>query len=106
MTPEGKVKKSVKNILTLYPNLYIFWPVQSGFGSRTLDALGCHHGCFFAIETKKPGAKLTPLQEKHRDDMRRAGGVVFEIIGDAGLEELARWLKGIDDADRRNFSKA
>ena len=106
MTPEGKVKAKVKKILTQYPDLYIFWPVQSGLGSRTLDALGCHHGRFFSIETKREGKKLTPLQELHRDQMRAAGGVVFEIIGDAGLEELARWLKDIDDAHKRGDQRA
>jgi hypothetical protein len=106
MTPEGKVKEKVKKLLTLYPNLYRFMPVQAGFGTPSLDILGCHWGRFFAVETKRSGKALTPMQEKTRDQMRAAGGMVFEVIGDDGLEELAHWLKEIDDAARGSFTQA
>ena len=43
MTPEGKVKVKVKNLLNAY-GAYHFWPVQTGMGARTLDCLGCHNG--------------------------------------------------------------
>lgn len=97
MTPEGKVKAKIKKELTRYTELYYYMPVPGGFGKTTLDYLGCHHGRFFAIEAKAPGKKLTQMQERDRDIIRAAGGVVFEIIGDVGLEELARWLKEVDD---------
>jgi penicillin-binding protein-related factor A (putative recombinase) len=38
-------------------------PVPSGYGESTLDYIGCYKARFFAIETKKPGGKLTPRQQ-------------------------------------------
>jgi hypothetical protein len=101
MTPEGKVKKKVTSLLTQYADLYYYMPVPGGFGKPSLDYIGCHRGQFFAIETKTAGKKLTLQQVETARQMRAAGGVVFEVIGDDGLEELARWLKGIDDAHGR-----
>ena len=46
MTPEGKVKVKVKNLLNAY-GCYHFWPVQTGMGASTLDCLGCHNGRAF-----------------------------------------------------------
>jgi len=101
-TPEGKVKLRVKNMLSKYgADVYYFWPVQTGMGSRTLDCLGAHKGAMFAIETKAPGKHPTELQELIIEEMERAGITVF-VIGErdiggfyeySGMEDLARWLR-------------
>jgi hypothetical protein len=83
VTPEGRVKKKVKALLT-ENKAYQFWPVQTGFGAPTLDCIGCHEGEYYAVETKAPGQQ----------------GVVF-VIGEtqdelgeySGMEDLRRWLK-------------
>lgn len=82
--------------------VYQFWPVQTGMGKRTLDCLGVHRGRFFAIETKAPGAHLTPMQEIIRQEMQLSGAKVFVIGEDedhsasgyrySGLAELEAWL--------------
>lgn len=100
MTPEGAVKAKVKKLvhswLTKHPQLiYIYMPVPGGFGAPSLDFLGCANGYFFAVETKAKGKKLTAQQEQTSALMRAAGGRVFEVIGDAGLEELDRWLEKV-----------
>ena len=96
MTPEGKVKEKVKKLLDpRRPQLYYDMPVPSGYGKSTLDFIGCYYGRFFAVETKRSGKELTSRQEGTRDDMRAAGGVVFEIIGDSGLDALAAWLNTV-----------
>ena len=41
------------------------------------DLLVCGEGKFIAIEVKKPGGKLSPLQEAFLHDIRAAGGVAF-----------------------------
>jgi hypothetical protein len=64
-----------------------------GYGSHTLDCLGCHKGSFFAIETKAPGKKPTVRQQQVIDDMRRKKGTVFVIDGSQeGYELLEKWL--------------
>lgn len=80
-TEEAKVKAKVKKVLKRY-NCWTDWPVPGGYGKSTLDCIGCAGSYFFAIETKKPGGKLTPLQEITITTMRRAGATVFIIDTD------------------------
>ncbi len=96
MTPEGKVKEKVKKLLDpRKPVLYYEMPVPGGYGKSSLDFVGCYYGRYFSVETKRAGKKLSERQEGTRDDMRAAGGTVFEIIGDSGLDELETWLNTV-----------
>jgi hypothetical protein len=92
VTPEGKVKDKVKKLLNAY-GCYHFWPVQSGYGARTLDCLGCHNGQFFAIETKAPGKKMTEQQTAIGERIEYSRGRVFEISDATGLAELEQRLR-------------
>lgn len=93
-TPEGKVKDKVKRVLKKY-GCYYFMPVQTGYGSPTLDFLCCCRGVFIAIETKQPGKQPTPRQELTIADIRSARGIVFVIDGDTTeLEALLKKLTG------------
>jgi hypothetical protein len=94
VTPEGKVKLRVKELLARY-GCYAFWPVQTGMGARTLDCLGCHNGRAFAIETKAPGKKMTEQQRAIADRMELSRCKVFEVSGPEGLQELELWLRAI-----------
>lgn len=108
---EERVKNRVKKLLTKYGASY-FMPVQSGYGSTSLDFLACHKGRFLAVETKAPGKHLTNRQELIKDTIEAAGGRVF-VIGElfipgdhvgyasgkvsmkdtfSGLEALEGWL--------------
>lgn len=100
-TPEGKVKTRVKKLLDEH-GAWHNWPVPAGYGIPMLDCVGCHHGTFFAIETKAPGQKLTPRQEFIKAEIEQAGGIVF-VIGEqvvendpdtwTGMQELENWLR-------------
>ena len=94
MTPEGKVKVKVKNVLNAY-GCYHFWPVQTGMGARTLDCLGSHNGRAFAIETKAPGKKLTEQQRSIADRIEASRCKVFEISTPDDLLALEQWLRGL-----------
>jgi hypothetical protein len=104
MTPEGKVKAKIKKLLKQYP-LWDYWPVPSGFGRRTVDALGLYCGHFFAIEAKRPGKDPTALQARELEDIAAKGGTTFVIDDDEGVQALAEWLEGIrvtnDDGPRQ-----
>ena len=76
MTPEGKVKDEIKKYLRSI-NAYYFMPVQTGYGSTTLDFLVCHQGRFYGIEAKKPGGKARPLQVAVMNLIEAAGGTAF-----------------------------
>jgi hypothetical protein len=78
LTPEGKVKAKVKQVLKRY-NCWTDWPVPGGYGKSSLDCIGCIGGTFFSIETKKEGGKPTALQNQTILQITRAGGTVFVI---------------------------
>ncbi len=77
MTPEGKVKKQIRDWLTSI-GAYHFAPVQMGMGTRTVDLLCCIKGRFVAIEVKKPGVN-TPgkFQGLVLRQVAQAGGIAF-----------------------------
>lgn len=84
MTPEGRVKAKINKALkALGVDCWRFMPVQSGYGTPALDYLLCIRGRFVAIEAKKPGGKLTPLQEGTKAAMEAAGGIVLVIDDEA-----------------------
>jgi len=104
-TPESKVKQQVKSLLDEH-GAWHNWPVPAGYGIPMLDAVGCHRGDFFAIETKAPGQKLTPRQEFTKAQMELAGAMVFVVGEDqrqvendpdtwyyTGMDQLEAWLK-------------
>lgn len=88
-TPEGKVKSVVKYLLRK-AGAYQFWPVQSGYGTFTVDCIGCHKGEFFAIETKAPGKKATERQQATLAEIAASGAKCFVI--DGNYKELELWL--------------
>lgn len=93
-TPEGAVKKAVRDVLDGYPDLYYEMPVPTGYGRSGLDFTCCYRSIFFAIETKAPGKKPTLRQGVTAERIRQGGGVVFIIDGTASenLALLKLWL--------------
>jgi hypothetical protein len=112
-TPEGKVKDRVKKLLNFYGIFtaqqaqkilddetsiaviegYFHCPVVNGMGEPTLDFVGCYHGKFFAIETKAHNKQMTERQQNTALVMNFAGGAVFLINDETGVEPLKQWLE-------------
>lgn len=97
MTPEGKVKKKITELLRSYPRLYFFMPVQGGYGSPCLDYIGGHNGRAFAIEAKAEGKRPTQRQTDTINEMTAAGIRVFVIDSEKELQPLRAWLNGLID---------
>lgn len=96
MTPEGKVKKAIEYLLENEgEDVYVFKPVQTGYGTRTLDYLCCVRGRFLGIEAKRQKGRmvLTLNQRKAMLSILRAGGKVMKISNEDGLMALHRWLQ-------------
>jgi hypothetical protein len=88
---EADVKRALKAYLK---NLgaYQFWPVQTGYGSATIDGLVCYRGRFYGIETKRPGRKEpTPRQRCVMREITGAGGEVC-LENSPGLESVRKLL--------------
>lgn len=91
MTPEAKVKKAVKAILTT-AGAYHFAPPANGYGRMGIpDIVGCYRGYFFAIECKAGRGKTTALQELEIARIREAGGVAW-VVNEENIEEIEKWL--------------
>jgi hypothetical protein len=75
MTPEGITKQDIKDVLKEYGvELYAFWPVQTGYGVRTVDCLVCFRGQFIAVEAKRKGTRARRFQERILAQVCAAGG--------------------------------
>lgn len=100
MTPEGKVKKAVRERLNQY-NPYYFMPATGGFGkSGVADIVCCINGFFVAIECKKDRhAMPTALQTKNAFDVARAGGVAI-LIHDENLDYVDSVCKSLMSSRR------
>ncbi len=80
-TPEGKVKKKVKEYLKSIGAWY-YMPVSNGMGrSGCPDILVCLDGHFMAFETKALGKinNVTANQKREIDEIRRANGVAHVV---------------------------
>ena len=87
MTPEGRVKNRVKEVLSDL-GAYFMMPVTGGYGSSgSPDFIICIAGLFYGIECKANGGKPTALQLKHHDDIRKAGGVAL-VVNETTVENL------------------
>lgn len=94
MTPEGKVKRKVKDVLKSL-GAYYAMPVGGGFGNAGVpDFLVCFKGRFIGIETKAGRGKATALQLSNLDQIIEAGGHSF-IINEANVGELTQLLESI-----------
>ena len=81
MTPEGKVKKAVKDYLKSIGAWY-YMPVTNGMGRVGCpDILVCYKGLFMAFETKAPGKikNVTANQEREITDIISANGLALVV---------------------------
>ena len=95
-TPEGKIKDQVKAFLK-ERGAWFFMPVPTGYGTPTLDFIGCYKGRFFAIETKAPGKKPTARQGATIAALRQAHAIA--IWGESAewiIDELKAQFRFID----------
>lgn len=101
MTPEGKVKSSIRKVLDSYKSrVYYEMAVPYGYGKSGLDFTGCAGGRYFAIEAKAPFKRPTDRQKVTKSQQERAGAAVFVIDGtDADdvdtLTHLKDWLDSV-----------
>ena len=81
MTPEGKVKKKVKEYLQSIGAWY-YMPVSNGMGRVGCpDILVCYKGLFLAFETKAPGKikNVTANQQREIDGIQRVNGLAHVV---------------------------
>ena len=98
-TDEAQWKERVKKLFKeVGEELYYHMPVMNGMGAPTLDFICCWQGRYFAVETKDKSKDLTLRQCITRDNMIKAGGVVFRVRNAEELELLRAWLGVVNPA--------
>jgi len=96
MTPEGKVKKAVREYLRAN-NVWFFQPVSNGMGQVGIpDFICCFNGWFLAIETKAPGKLkgVTPNQQRVIDEIKSHGGLAVVVDSVDSLIPVIGVLQG------------
>lgn len=100
-TPEGKVKKSVRQVLDGLGAYYVM-PVLGGYGRQGApDFLVCLEGKFFGIETKAGKGKLTLLQEMNLKKIITCGGVALVV-----REDNVKYLPSLLTTGESNYEEA
>ena len=107
MTPEGQIKKLVKDYLIsigLIPagqavlatpenTGWFHMPVSIGMGVHGIpDFIGHYRGRFFAIETKTKGKKPTARQEHQLRALSLTDAATFVVDSEESLERVKRWI--------------
>lgn len=97
-TPEGKVKKKIKDKLTKW-GAYYFMPPANGYGRAGVpDFAVCYLGKYIAIEAKA-GTKTTPLQRREIRRIVEHGGAAI-VVNNSNLQAIDELLKAVLDDDR------
>ena len=95
MTPEGKVKKKVKEYLATTGAWY-YMPVSNGMGRVGCpDILVCYKGHFLAFEVKPPGKikNTTANQDREIAGINKAEGIAIVV------DDVEQVREVIDDKD-------
>lgn len=90
MTPEGRVKKAVKALLTDM-GIHYYMPMQTGYGVVGIpDFICCWNGRYLAVETKAPGKlkNTTANQDRVISEIRRAKGLAIVVDSAEMLREF------------------
>lgn len=102
-TPEGRVKRKVKDILKSFgTDVYYFMPAMGSFGkSGVPDIVACVYGAFVGIEVKADKRKNPPteLQKKNLAEIETAHGVSL-VIDANDLDFLKEFIGGMVNKDR------
>lgn len=93
MTPEGKVKKKLTDMLKRH-KVWYFYPVSNGLGRGGIpDVIAIVDGQFVGIECKADKTKQpSALQMKCGVEIKDAGGYWFLIYDDLTIEQLEKWI--------------
>ena len=88
MTPEGKVKRKVVEVLKKH-DVWYFFPANNGFGKSGIpDIIAIVDGHFVGVDVKSATGKPTELQKICGKQIEKAGGTWMVVSDDVTLEVL------------------
>jgi hypothetical protein len=94
LTPEGTIKKEVKNMLDAQ-GIYYFMPTGIGYcRSGIPDIVACIAGIFVGIEVKAGNKSPTDLQQRELNKIAGSGGTAL-CINANNIDTLPAFLRNI-----------
>jgi len=94
MTPEGKIKRKVVEVLKTH-NVWYFFPANNGFGKAGIpDIIAIVKGKFVGIEVKADRTKKpTALQVQCGEQIQSAGGWWFLVYDQDTIASLKQAIE-------------
>lgn len=93
MTPEGKIKKRLTDMLK-HQKIWYFMPANNGLGRSGIPDLICVvDGLFIGVECKADSTKQpTALQIQCGKQIREAGGYWFLVYDDQSIAQVEKFI--------------
>ena len=86
---EKNIVAAIMRYLKTVPGCFAWKEHGSMYGTAGIpDIICCYRGQFVGLEVKRPGKKLTALQEKTIAKINAAGGVAAMVTGVDEVREL------------------
>ena len=93
LTPEGKVKRKVVEVLKKH-EVWYFFPANNGFGKSGIpDIIAIVNGEFIGIEVKSATGKPTELQKICGAEIEKAGGTWLVVRDEITMMTLEAVIK-------------
>lgn len=93
VTPEGRVKKKLVDMLKEM-KVWYFFPANNGFGKSGIpDIIICWYGRFIGVEVKSPKGRPTALQLRCGGEIQDAGGKWCIVRNEDDIAALAAYLR-------------
>lgn len=98
MTPEGKVKKFIRQHLkAMFPGSWVYCPPGGAFGRAGVpDFLILYKGVMIAIEAKADDGRPTKLQLKRLNELKEMGCIAAIVKGE-NLERMDQIRKAVKE---------
>lgn len=104
MTPEGRIKKKIKEFLNKVPSLWYYTP-QDRYTSGIPDIIGCYRGLFFALEVKDPRkAYPSAMQGVIMNLISSVKGYAFVVTSVDHAKHVINLLKEVHDDQKMGKS--
>jgi len=99
-TPEGKLKKDIKEFLK--GKAALVSPMSFGYGKKGVsDFIACYKGKFLAIEVKVKPRKPTKLQLNFLEEVLRFGGSACVAYDLKTVQEALQIIDGNIQSEKR-----
>lgn len=98
---ERDIVAAIRRYLSSLGSSVFFWKEHGGsYGSAGIpDIICCYKGRFLGLEVKRPGGRLTALQQRVLEKINRAGGIARRVESVADVKAVIRQA----DMERKGY---